>query len=364
MENELNDSKRAENEDIVENDPKSNVFLPMGEAIKSISSLDPTTELAFKLPLTPGIYFVVGAAKSSKTILMENLAFNLLNQNSSFLGIDCCNLGKVLYVSLEEFYNNRTRRNKLQIANISESMKKNIENKYFVLNQTYARFLSSEKLREQFLIDIKNSESELIIIDSFSRLYLGSIENSSEAQIVMRFIRKIAIECDIPIIIIHHMTKIKPGIPLTLNIVAGSRILAQESDGILGVGVSSQGRRYVKPLAFRYADDNWEKLPVYRVNSNCLIEYLGHFSEEEILRENDGRFDRSNFDQITNFIKSKNSVSSKELEEEFVHSKKMARSTMYDNLSKSKHICKLEKGVYGFIEENQILINDIKEEDE
>jgi KaiC/GvpD/RAD55 family RecA-like ATPase len=67
--------------------------------------------------IAPGsIGIVFGPSKSGKTTFCENLAMSIASGANSFLGkpINCTGR-KVLFISLEEFYQGRTARNTKQV---------------------------------------------------------------------------------------------------------------------------------------------------------------------------------------------------------------------------------------------------------
>ncbi len=84
---------------------------------------------------------------------------------------------------------------------------------------------------------------------SLSRLYSGGIEDSGLAKQVSLRLRELTNKLKITLIVIHHTPK-QTGKPITIDSLAGSRILAQEADFLIGVGKTPDGRRYYKEVCF------------------------------------------------------------------------------------------------------------------
>ena len=133
-------------------------------------------------------------------------------------------------------------------------------NNYSSIDENVPRQIASEE--EWLLLEsiIKNNGANFVIIDSLSRLYEGGIEDSGLAKKVALRLRELCNRLKITLIVIHHTPK-QIGRPITIDSLAGSRMLAQEADFMIGVGKSPEGKRYVKDVAFRYKQED----------SDCLL---------------------------------------------------------------------------------------------
>ncbi len=291
--------------------------------------------------------FIFGPSKSGKTILCENLAFSIAAGKTSFLSIEIVTTGsKVLFISLEEFWQQRAERNRTQLKN----QNLDLGNNFVSSNENLPRILASEKDWELLEDTIVNSQAEIVFIDSLSRLYSGKIEDSSTAKEISFKLREITNRHKITLIVIHHTPK-QTGKPLTIDSLAGSRILAQEADFMLGVSKSPNGTRYLKEVAFRYYPENDEEVYTFTINENIWLDLTGSAPEYTLLKEDDGRRDESNSEHLLQFL-SENSnelVPIGDFLKKFVDSKIMSKPTIYSNLKKlvrEKKISNPSKGYY------------------
>jgi len=296
----------------------------------------PRKEMLFMgIPDGPSLTFFVGPAKSGKTIFLENLGYALAGSSGTFIGHSIPKSKKVLFISLEEFVDRRTDRNRKQL----EAMKSSginiteIESNYFVVNDLFPRYLGSKSECTKLTEVMTQVNPDVLIIDSFSRMYQGAIEQSEKAQSVIQTLKNFSDDNGIPVIVVHHTTKLYERI-ITIDSMAGSRFLQQEADAVIGIGKLKGGLRYVKPLIYRYADDTVEEMPVFSIGASAVAKYEGNKSEEELLSINDKRRVSANKDSILQYLISKNTVDTAELSNKFVSTNKMSRSTLFYNLRK------------------------------
>jgi KaiC/GvpD/RAD55 family RecA-like ATPase len=249
--------------------------------------------------------FIFGPAKSGKTILCENLGFSIAAGLDSYLGqpIEHENR-KVLFISLEEFYPDRTDRNQKQIAKLLQEKGEEWLDNYVVVNENMPRYLSSDKdwviLHERF----QELKPGMVFIDSLSRLYTGSIEDSAVAKELMRKLRELANSTKTTIAVIHHTPKLQDSTPLTIDTLAGSRMLGQEADFVIGLNRTAN-TRYLKNVAFRYASDNCETVDVIKLTDDLWFKQVEKVEEMRLLACSDGRRNNVNKDRVYEFIKSK-----------------------------------------------------------
>ena len=83
---------------------------------------------------------------------------------------------------------------------------------------------------------------------------------------------------------------------------AGSRIISQEADAIIALNKTPTGKRYIKALAYRYADDSCEKVQLFTRDNNQWLQPGGLESEYKILREFDNRVDDTNSEKLMDYI--------------------------------------------------------------
>lgn len=300
--------------------------------------------------------FIFGPAKSGKTILAENLAIKLLSGESAFLGINIpkC-VDKIFFISAEEDLSSRMTRIKKQIEWLKLSTKgqKKVYSGFFQSKDVLPRLIVTEKDWEPIIKRIYSIRPDIVFVDSLTRLYSGAIEDSSKAKEVGLFLRNLAERLEITLIVIHHTPKIGEN-PITMDVMAGSRVLAQEADFMIGVRNTGNGMRYMKEVEFRYKPTS-EKVFGFKINDKTAIEYHDKFHESELLKSSDGRYDSSNTDAAYNkiaklaSIKIEGIVSTNELISELVETGVMSKQTLHSQLKKlinTDKLLKIAKGCY------------------
>jgi hypothetical protein len=71
--------------------------------------------------------------------------------------------------------------------------------------------------------------------------------------------------------------------PITLATLAGSRVIGQELDFMIGINRTSDNDRYIKDVAYRYASDDSEFVTKFIINEHLVIESLGPAREHKLL---------------------------------------------------------------------------------
>lgn len=307
--------------------------------------------------------FVFGPPKSGKTIYCENLAMSIASGSNMYLDqpLNAKNK-KVLILSFEEFYSGRTIRNKIQLQRFginSDNLDDEtevpdwIKDNYIVISENMPRYISTVEDWDLLRNVIDEIQPGVVIIDSLTRLYAGSIEDSKTAKELMQKLRELANSTKTTIIVIHHAHKLTNQ-PLSISTMAGSRVIGQEADFMIGINKTLDGTRYIKEVAFRYLQENSETVKTFNIDESLWISITGNEEEAKLLAAFDGRKDDINKDLIYNYIASKTSgnestVCSKTLENKFVATGKISRQTLFNNINKlvaEKKISKVSKGNY------------------
>ncbi|HUC81522.1 MAG TPA: BT4734/BF3469 family protein [Flavisolibacter sp.] len=299
--------------------------------------------------------FIFGPSKSGKTTLCENLAMSLAAGLTKCFGMDIiADSYKVLFLSFEEYWQQRTDRNTIQASILYENLGTDewLDN-YISIDEQVPRLINSED--EWLFIErlITDSKANVVFVDSLSRLYTGGIEDSGLAKQVSLRLRELTNKLKITLIVIHHTPK-QTGKPITIDSLAGSRILAQEADFLIAVGKTPDGRRYYKEVAFRYKPENSDMVKLFEIDSHLWLLPTAEMPETEVLKEKDGRTDDTNSEMILEFIVDKTNspqgeTYTSELMNEFVDSKIISKQTLYNCLSKLENqdkVSKKGKGIY------------------
>lgn len=295
---------------------------------------------------------LVAPSKIGKTTWAENLAMCIAAGHNQFLGkpVWCGMNQKVLMISLEEFYTGRTSRNIGQLQYLDKLVGRSDWHANFLVSDTQIpRYVESEANWQQLKSEIAKEAPAFTVIDSLSRLHgRGSVEDSSVCIELMRNLRSIVEGTKTTLLVIHHTHKIENE-PLSLFNMAGSRILAQEADAIIGMNKTPLGVRYIKPLAYRYADDACDKVQKFTRNGSGWLEDAGQVVEAAILREFDKRIDNSNPEDVYKVIMERTGGDSSQiiktevLFDVLVKTGRMSNPTLHESLKKLINGNKLEK---------------------
>ncbi|MDP1726867.1 MAG: AAA family ATPase [Bacteroidota bacterium] len=332
---------------------KSALTMSLKDMIVRVKS-EPPIQTIYSGITDNSLGFIVGPPKCGKTIFCENLALSIAAGVDDYLGLPInINNKQVLFISLEEFYRDRTTRNEKQVSHIINKGKGDewIDN-ITVVTENMPRYFNSDahwKVLEDVITD---HNPGIVFIDSLSRMYSGSIEESSVAMPIMKRLREITNKLKVSIVVIHHTSKLNNA-PITIYSVAGSRIIGQEADFIIGINKTNSNNRYIKDVAFRYAPENDETVKRFKINDNLWLETIDVVEEYVLLGENDGRKDNANSEILLEYIiktnNEKGEVKSQDIITDIVDAGTMSRQTAFTqlgNLVNVKKITKVAKGKY------------------
>ena len=305
--------------------------LSMPEILKKLETAEPIPFLWSGIKKN-SYGFIFGPSKSGKTTLAENLGLSIVLKRPSYLDMPIQQGDyKVLFISLEEFWQPRTERNAMQMKACVNTELELLKN-YAVVSELFPRYIDSSESWKLLDKTIRENGANIVIIDSLSRLYTGDIESSDTAQTVSKKLREMTNTHKITLIIIHHTPKIA-GRPITMDSLAGSRVLAQEADFMIGVSKTYDGNRYMKEVAFRYKQEN-ENVLLLKLNQNLWFEPNSWINEQKLLCQADGRIDSTNRNSIYEYIVD-NTLTNNEVDANnlFSHfSSTIKKSTFYDCL--------------------------------
>lgn len=316
---------------------------------------EPASKMIYSGIKQNSVGFVFGSSKAGKTIFCENLGMSIASGAEEFLGNTIgIKGGKVLFISLEEFYKGRIGRNYKQAIRLSFKYGKEwASENYHTSPHDFPRYLTTKEDWQLLNELIKKDNPDVVFIDSLSRLYSGSIEESHLAKEIMKRLRELANDTGTTIIVIHHTPKLNNQ-PLTIDTLAGSRILAQDADFLIGINKTFDNRRYVKEVAFRYHPENSETVKLFSIGEDCWLNYIGDDEELKLLASYDGRRTEETRKAIYDFMvtESENSraeISLHTIKGRFVNTKRMSSVALNENLKKlisEKKIARVSKGVY------------------
>lgn len=245
---------------------------------------------------------IFGPSKSGKTIFCENLAMSLACGMKEFFGYTLDGIPKkVLFVGLEEFWENRIERNKKQFDSLSECEQHLIAKNYlFQPIDFISKIIKDEdwKALEQMITD---SKAEVVFIDSITRMNPGKLENSADAEKVMQKLREICYNTGVTLICIHHTPKMGENV-INMDSIKGSSVFAQESDFAIAVTQTPKKIRYVKNVFFRYAPDDDETVKEFSIDSSTWLNFLRDVDEMELINRKDRRRKDGNREKVVEYL--------------------------------------------------------------
>lgn len=232
---------------------------------------------------------VFGPSKSGKTIFCENLGISIAVGRDSYFEYPLDGIPKkVLFIGLEESWENRAERNISQFGTLTEEEQALMDHNYSFQFTDFPKFIVNDENWENLSETIENSGAEVVFIDSITRMNHGKLEDSKTAEEIMRKLRLISQELNITLFAIHHTPKLR-GNPITMDSIKGSGVFAQESDFAVGISCTDRKHRYMKNVFFRYASDDDEFVKEFKITNNSWLEFSGDSDEDEILIRTDRR---------------------------------------------------------------------------
>ena len=270
----------------------SNIEVPncIGPSINLSCMIDRVNEMPpqnylFRGIKIPSIGSIFGVPKGGKTIVVESLAYSVAAGLPKFIGETIyTGNNRVLLISLEEYFQSRTERNQKQIRYFTEKydLAPNWINNVFVVDENFPKHLLTDADWKMLDEEIGRINPTMVMIDSLTRLTIEPIEDSTVATKLMKKLREITYKHNIAMVLIHHTHKMENR-PITLATLAGSRVIGQELDFMIGINRTSDNDRYIKDVAYRYASDDSEFVTKFIINEHLVIESLGPAREHKLL---------------------------------------------------------------------------------
>lgn len=204
---------------------------------------------------------------------------------------------------MEEHWGNRANRNEKQ-ARLFDI--RTLEN-FITTDDKFPLYLI--KAEDWALLDehMEQTKPDVVFIDSMTRCCPSDIESSGIGSEIMSKIKGLSKKHDTAIVIIHHSTKQSEIKPMNEASMAGSRVLMQEADFIIGVNKIDTGEkiRYIKEISCRYSEES-DEVQVFEFSKDMLTVPLFCTPEysliQKALRLSDGRIDSSQKDRILCFF--------------------------------------------------------------
>jgi hypothetical protein len=125
---------------------------------------------------------------------------------------------------------------------------------------------------EQIKADIQALKPQAVVIDNITYLANESTQDAATALNLIKALKAITKEYNLSMLVLAHTPKIKEGIMLSLNELAGSKNLSNFADSVSAIGkcTSDPTKRYIKQIKTRSTEQ------VYHAN-NVIIANMGPF---------------------------------------------------------------------------------------
>lgn len=294
---------------------------------------------------------VFGPSKSGKTIMCENLAMSIAVGRNSFFDYPLSGTPeKVLFIGLEEFWENRVERNLKQFNSMSSEERELLKTNYLYQHIDFTKHIVRKKdwadLREMII----ESEAKVVFIDSITRLNHGKLEDSKTAEEILQNLRSICYDLGVTLVCIHHTPKMYDKL-ITMDCIKGSSVFAQETDFAVGINKTSKGNRYIKNVFFRYAPDDDENVKEFVINEDIWLNYDGEAEETELMMRTDRRKTDNKELKIVSYLDENSSkeYKTKELIQYFTSTLSINERQLKNylsSLSKKGKILNEERGCY------------------
>lgn len=202
---------------------------------------------------TLSMQMAIEIAKTGKKVLYVNFELSQQQFSKKYPGIE---IPKTLYV-----------------ANIDYTRMHDVTDQSFILAEI-------EKLALEY-------ETNVIIIDNLTNLCINSKEGGEAGNVMLRLI-SLRMTHDWTMLILAHVPKRKAGDPLSINDLAGSKILSNLADNVVGLNKSKLGKekRYLIQLKYRSMPieldyKNVQELTLMMSEGYLHFEY-GGYDEERV----------------------------------------------------------------------------------
>jgi archaellum biogenesis ATPase FlaH len=148
-------------------------------------------------------------------------------------------------------------------------------------------------LRLQIRSMIEQYDAKIIIIDNLTYLN-DDLQKASSASVLLKDLRELKIKYGLSILIVAHTPKLEAHAPITVNSLAGSKMLANLCDSAFAIGkcVYDPSIRYVKQLKCRFDEIKYDlEVPTFKLEKKegkfLSFNYLGIEKEKVLLNDKD-----------------------------------------------------------------------------
>jgi hypothetical protein len=272
------------------------VSKPMNEWLKAASSRPKPKPLFGPFWTSGEIAFLFGDTGLGKTILAMQIANDIANGKST-TGLELEVSGRVDYFDFELSDTQHLQRYGNEDWSEFFAFSENLHRVEMDLSQ-YQHVTTYDVEWEMILLDqidrkIAESESRIIVIDNITWLSRET-DKGKFALPLMQRLSALKKERDLSMLIACHTPKRDETRPISVNDLAGSKILANFADSIFAIGKSviDPGRRYLKQIKERssekvYGSESVAVFDLHKSESRCFLgfEFIDTQPERKHLKE-------------------------------------------------------------------------------
>ncbi len=215
--------------------------------LTAAADLPPLTTLFGPLWETPGIAILAGDTGVGKSILAVHIAHLVSSHTPELLGLHCDTTEPVLYYDFE--LTDRQFARRFDGFPFTE---------HFIIGDTnpVADDVASFTF-EHIAADLHNTKARVVILDNITALAMKTTADADVSMGIMRGLKRLQNELGVSSLILAHTPKLPPGIPLSLNSLAGSKHLSNFADSVFFISKSAQGPqvRYLKQVKNRTSEE-------------------------------------------------------------------------------------------------------------
>ena len=196
--------------------------------------MDTPTELSRYVLVKGETTFLFGDAGIGKSTHALQIALDLAEKDETVLYVNF----ELSQQQLAKKFTDKTIPNKFYIANIDYSLMSDVTDQSLILGEIERRALELK--------------ATVLIIDNFTNLCINSKEGKDAGNIMLKLM-SLRMTHQWTMLILAHVPKRKPCDPLTLNDLAGSKILSNMADNVVGINRSkiAKNKRYIIQLKYR-----------------------------------------------------------------------------------------------------------------
>lgn len=213
------------------------------QRLEDASNLPPLQPLFGCLWETPGLAILAGDTGVGKSVLAVHIAHLITSDTPELLGLGCTVREPVLYYDFE--LTDRQFEKRFAGFPFTDDLLTGDTNPAAVDVETFTF--------DHIGADLDRTGARIVVLDNITALALKTTADADVSIGIMKGLKRLQVERGVSSLVLAHTPKLPPGVPLSLNHLAGSKHLSNFADSVFFIGRSVQGARtrYVKQVKNR-----------------------------------------------------------------------------------------------------------------